>query len=109
MSAMNGWGRRSRTTRIQIDDVGAAHAYWSLFRRHWWFGRVLGRNPGRLHGYATFSDSISGSMGLLGTERRRESSWIGSTVSEAVRRCLPGLKKNVLFVGLLMFGAQPAG
>ena len=101
--AMNGWGAEVERQGSK-SIMSSLHAYWSLFAG---IGGLIGFLAVQvdftvMHHFLM----ISGMMGLLALKASRVD-WIGSTVSESVPM-FAWPKKNLLFVGLLMFGAALA-
>ena len=101
--AMNGWGAEVERQGSK-SIMSSLHAYWSLFA-----------GIGGLTGFLAVEVNstviqhflfISGLMALLALKAARVS-WIESTVSEATPM-FAWPKKNLLFVGLLMFCAALA-
>lgn len=101
--AMNGWGAEVERQGPK-SIMSSLHAYWSLFA-----------GIGGLIGFLAVQFNLtvlqhflaaSGLMGLLALRASRIS-WVGSTVNKATPM-FAWPKKNLLFVGLLMFCAALA-
>lgn len=101
--AMNGWGAEVERQGSK-SIISSLHAYWSLFAG---MGGLIGFLA--VQGNFTVLQHflvVSGLMGFVAAKVSR-ASWIDSTVSEATPM-FAWPKKNLLFVGLLMFGAALA-
>ena len=101
--AMNGWGAEVER-RGSKSIMSSLHAYWSLFAG---LGGLIGFLAVQVN--LTVIQHfliVSGLMALLAL-KVSQVNWIGSTVSEA-NPTFAWPKKNLLFVGLLMFGAALA-
>ena len=101
--AMNGWGAEIERQGCK-SIMSSLHAYWSLFAG---IGGLIGFlaievNLTVIQHYLI----ISGVMVLL-TLKASRVAWTGSTISESTPM-FAWPKKNLLFVGLLMFGAALA-
>ena len=101
--SMNGWGAEIERQGSK-SIISALHAYWSLFAG---IGGLIGFLAIQVN-FTVIQHLlfVSGLMALLALKATRVS-WIGSTVSEA-RPMFAWPQKNLLFVGLLMFGAALA-
>ena len=101
--AMNGWGAEVERQGSK-SIMSSLHAYWSLFAG---VGGLIGFFAVQVNLTVMLHFLIIGGLMAFLALKASRVSWIGSTVSEATPM-FAWPKKNLLFVGLLMFCAALA-